>query len=244
VVSQIQTKTSELRAFDSLKARGFLLSKQAYQENDLIVDLLLENKLRISAIVRGGQKSIKRFGGKLEPLQLLQFQLRTPPGIFSYERLFSLEAADVVEIYSGYRASWDALNEGLFYTELMRELLLKGESEEWVFRSCLRILKIANDLVLDREALLWRKIYVWSYFAQQMGFGILGERGLLNDLLAEDFEEWNLLLLSDEIFSEKAICLLSKLSENVLDKKIFRDLYSDWIQRSHLKCRSLEAFMS
>ena len=76
-----------------------------------------------------------------------------------------------------------------------------------------------------------------------MGFGVLGERGLLNNFLEEDFEEWKF-LLSDEIFSEKAICLLSKLSESVLDKKTFRDLYSDWIQRSHLKCRSLELFIS
>jgi hypothetical protein len=243
VVSQIQTKPSELRAFDSIKARGFLLSKQAYQENDLIVDLLLENRLRISAIVRGGQKSIKRFGGKLEPLQLGQFQLRTPPGVFSYERLFALEAADVMEVYSGYRSSWDGLNEGLFYTELMRELLLKGESEEWVFRSCLRIFKIVNDLVIDREILLWRKIYVWSYFAQQMGFGILGERGLLNQLLNEKFGDWKN-ILSDEVFTEKALGFLSGLSENNLDKKTLRDLYSDWIQRSHLKCRSLECFIS
>ena len=243
MVSGIQAKTSELRAFDSIKARGFLLSKQAYQENDLIVDLLLENRLRISAIVRGGQKSIKRFGGKLEPLQLGQFQLRTPPGVFSYERLFALEAADVIEVYSGYRSSWDGLNEGLFYTELMRELLLKGESEEWVFRSCLRIFKVVNDLVVDRETLLWRKIYIWSYFAQQMGFGTLGERGLLNQLLGEKFEEWKNVLF-DDVLSEKCLNLLSGLSENVLDKKILRDLYSDWIQRSHLKCRSLEYFVS
>jgi hypothetical protein len=243
VVSQIQTKSSELRAFDSLKARGFLLSKQPYQENDLIVDLLLETRLRISAIVRGGQKSIKRFGGKLEPLQLVQFQLRTPPGNFSYERLFALEAADVVEVYSGYRTTWEGLSEGLFYTELMKELLLKGESEDWVFDSCLRIFKIVNDLVLDRELLLWRKIYVWSYFAHQMGFGVLGERGLLNGLLFEKFEVWKE-VLREEIFCEKAVCLLDQLSENGLEKKILRDLYSDWIQRSHLKCRSLELFIS
>lgn len=243
MVSQIQTKSSELRAFDSLKARGFLLSKQPYQENDLIVDLLLENKLRVSAIVRGGQKSIKRFGGKLEPLQLIEFQLRTPPGIFSYERLFALEAADVVEVYSGYRASWEGLNEGLFYTELMKELLLKGESEDWVFDSCLRIFKIANDLVLDREVLLWRKIYVWSYFAQQMGFGVLGERGLLNNILSEKFDNWKD-VLKEDIFCEKGVFLLGQLSENILEKKILRDLYSDWIQRSHLKCRSLELLVS
>jgi hypothetical protein len=243
MVSQIQTKPSELRAFDSIKARGFLLSKQAYQENDLIVDLLLENRLRISAIVRGGQKSIKRFGGKLEPLQLGQFQLRTPPGVFSYERLFTLEAADAVELYSSYRSSWEALNEGLFYTELMRELLLKGEVEDWVFFSCLRILKIANELVLDRETHPWRKVYVWSYFAQQMGFGILGERGLLNQLLSEKFEEWKHCLF-EEVFSERSISLLKELSGDCLEKKILRDLYSDWVQRSHLKCRSLECFIS
>src|SRR4051812_44810990 len=109
--SQGEEKRTELRAFDAINSKGFLLFKQPYQESDLIVDILLEQGIRISALVRGGQKSIKRFGGRLEALQLLQFQVRAPKAGYSFERLFSLEAVEVVEIFTGFRSSWQGLNE-------------------------------------------------------------------------------------------------------------------------------------
>lgn len=239
---QNQEKRTELRAFDSINSRGFLLFKRPYQESDLIVDILLEQGLRISALVRGGQKSIKRFGGRLEALQLLQFQVRAPRGSFSFENLFSLEGVDVVEIFSGFRSSWQGLNEGLFYIELFRDLFVKGDLEAWVYPAFSRLLLITNELSADKDMATWRKVYLWSYFAYRLGFGFIGETGLFNALIKEHFELWKKIHL-EEVFSENAIRLLSELFENSLDKPVLRDLYSDWIGRSHLKCRSIESIL-
>lgn len=242
MVSQNEEKFGELRAFDSISSKGFLLYKQPYQESDLIVDVIIEKGMRLSALARGGQKSVKRFGGRLEPLQLIQFQLRAPRGGFSYENLFSLEAVEVLEIYSGFRNSWQGLTEGLFYTELLRDLFMKGELESWVYPTSARIFSVANELAVDKEMAAWRKVYLWCYFASRLGFGSLGERGLFNSLIGDHFETWKK-VQQEDVFSENAIRLLEELFENHIEKPILRDLYSDWIGRSHLKCRSIESLL-
>jgi hypothetical protein len=232
--------SSELKAFESFRARGFLLFRQNYQENDLIVDLLLDRDLRISALVRGGQKSVKRFGGKLEPLKLLSFQLRSPRGLSNYDKLFSLEAADVVEDFESYRKSWNSLNEGLFYTEFFRDLSHKGEIEPWFFEAALKVIVAGNHLTTN-EVADWRRLYVWLYFSKRSGFGLLGSKALFASSLGERFEEWES-IFSENLFSERVVSFLEEQAGKVLDKKIIRDLYSDWIQRSHLKCKSLETW--
>ncbi|MEZ4813729.1 MAG: DNA repair protein RecO [Bdellovibrionota bacterium] len=244
MVFEIEKRSStshELKAFESFASRGILLFRQNYQENDLIVDLILERGLRLSALVRGGQKSIKRFGGKLEPLKLLNFQLRSPKGLSSFEKLFSLEATDVVEVFDEYKKTWNSLNEGLFYTEFFRDLFPRGDLEPWMYQNALKSLVAGNHLCLEAGE-DWRRLYVWFYFSSQLGFGLLGDKGLFARLFSEEqHTEWSA-LFTETLFSDKAVKFLEGQCGKVLEKKILRDLYSDWMQRSHLKCKSLESW--
>ncbi len=243
MVSEIEKRNStshELKAFESFRSRGLLLYRQNYQESDLIVDLLLDVGLRISALVRGGQKSIKRFGGKLEPLKVLNFQLRAPRGFVNYDKLFSLEAADVVESFDEYKNTWSSLSEGLFYTELFRDLSQKGEIEPWIYETALKVLIAGNHLSSD-GASDWRRLYVWCYFSKQAGFGVLGDKGIFAQSVGEEYAIWET-LFTENLFSEKVVNFLTSQEGKVLEKKVIRDLYSDWMQRSHLKCKSLEAW--
>src|SRR6187431_2415441 len=112
---------------------GIILAKQAYQENDIILDLLLDKNLRLSALARSAKKSIKRFGGGLEPLQFIQFSIRSNKEIYNFDQLFSLESAQAVELMDAYRQDWKLLRDGVFILELMRDVLPKGEQEPWVY---------------------------------------------------------------------------------------------------------------
>lgn len=244
MVFEIEKRSSashELTAFEAFSASGLILYRQPYQESDLILDLLLDRDLRLSALVRGGQKSIKRFGGKLEPLKLLNFQLRAPKGLVTFEKLFSVEAADVIEIFDEYKNNWNALTEGLFYTEFFRDLFPKGDLESWIYRDSLKVLVAGNHLAND-PAGDWRRLYVWCYFSKELGFGVLGDRGLFAQSLGEEYDNW-VTIFDEKLFSEPVVDFIARQSGRVLEKKVLRDLYSDWIQRSHLKCKSLESWI-
>lgn len=49
-----------------------MLRRVEYGESDLVVTLLTEDMGRVSALARGARKSVKRFGGVLEPMHTLR----------------------------------------------------------------------------------------------------------------------------------------------------------------------------
>ena len=53
-------------------ALALLLRRVEYGESDLVVTLLTEDMGRVSALARGARKSVKRFGGVLEPMHTLR----------------------------------------------------------------------------------------------------------------------------------------------------------------------------
>ena len=53
-------------------AHALLLRRVEYGESDLVLTLLTDTIGRISALARGARKSVKRFGGVLEPMHTLQ----------------------------------------------------------------------------------------------------------------------------------------------------------------------------
>ena len=53
-------------------AQALLLRRVEYGDSDLVVTLLTDTIGRVSALARGARKSVKRFGGVLEPMHTLQ----------------------------------------------------------------------------------------------------------------------------------------------------------------------------
>jgi DNA repair protein RecO (recombination protein O) len=53
-------------------AYALLLRRVEYGESDLVLTVLTDTMGRISALARGARKSVKRFGGVLEPMHTLQ----------------------------------------------------------------------------------------------------------------------------------------------------------------------------
>ena len=53
-------------------ALALLLRRVEYGESDLVITLLTDSIGRVSALARGARKSVKRFGGALEPMHTLR----------------------------------------------------------------------------------------------------------------------------------------------------------------------------
>jgi len=53
-------------------AHALLLRRVEYGESDLVITLLTDSIGRVSALARGARKSVKRFGGVLEPMHTLR----------------------------------------------------------------------------------------------------------------------------------------------------------------------------
>ena len=53
-------------------ALALLLRRVEYGESDLVLTLLTDTQGRISALARGARKSVKRFGGAIEPMHTLR----------------------------------------------------------------------------------------------------------------------------------------------------------------------------
>src|SRR5256714_3364100 len=71
----------------------------AYGDSDLIAHLLVRGRGRVSAFARGARSSRRRFGGALEPFQLVEVLLAERSG----PELWMLREAAVAEAYAGVR---------------------------------------------------------------------------------------------------------------------------------------------
>lgn len=63
---------SRRTARDARVALALLLRRVEYGESDLVLTLLTDTSGRVSALARGARKSVKRFGGVLEPMHTLR----------------------------------------------------------------------------------------------------------------------------------------------------------------------------
>jgi DNA repair protein RecO (recombination protein O) len=67
------------KASARIATEALLLRRIDYGESDLVVTLLTEKLGKVSALARGARKSMKRFGGSLEPMHTLALELDERP---------------------------------------------------------------------------------------------------------------------------------------------------------------------
>jgi DNA repair protein RecO (recombination protein O) len=67
------------KASARVATEALLLRRIDYGESDLVLTLLTEKLGKVSALARGARKSMKRFGGSLEPMHTLALELDERP---------------------------------------------------------------------------------------------------------------------------------------------------------------------
>lgn len=103
------------------KLKVLVLSRHVFQESDLILHLASPIYGRLSAIAKGARKSKKRFsGGVLEPSHYIEALISRKS---QDQELWVLEEAKIIDDFSGLRDSYDRLEAGLWFLEVMIKIL-------------------------------------------------------------------------------------------------------------------------
>jgi DNA repair protein RecO (recombination protein O) len=112
----------------SAKLRAVVLRTVDYGERDRVVTLLSRERGKLSAFARGARSSQRRFGGALEPFNLLAAELTERGG-----DLWVLESAGVERAFGAVRGDLARIACASYAVELARELVRDAEPHEDLF---------------------------------------------------------------------------------------------------------------
>lgn len=112
-----------------LQTEAFILRRLEYGEDHLVVHLLGRKTGRVSAMAFGARRSKRRFAGALEPLRIVEAQLKTPRS----GDLFTLEELEVLESFPGLEERIETITAASYGTELIRETWRAGEDGAPIF---------------------------------------------------------------------------------------------------------------
>jgi DNA repair protein RecO (recombination protein O) len=133
----------------SQHSQAFLLRSVDYADADRIVTLLTSSFGKLSCIARNARRSRKRFGGALEPLALLDVELRQGQG-----QLATLLSAHVARAFPRILAELPRMSAGFAALELLRELSAEHQPDPGVFATALELLGALDAAQVAPEQLL------------------------------------------------------------------------------------------
>jgi DNA repair protein RecO len=109
-----------------LKYQGIVLRTRPYRDADLIVDLLIAELGRISAIARGGRSSKRRFTGALETGARLNVTLtRRGSG-----QLYTLNGCDIIHVPMQARQDLARFYQLAYVVDVINAVTVEGQTEE------------------------------------------------------------------------------------------------------------------
>jgi DNA repair protein RecO (recombination protein O) len=99
-----------------------------FRESDRIVTLFTLEHGKIKGIARGAKKSVRRFGGALEPFARLRIEIALREG------LSSIRQADIVSVFQGIRNDLEKIGLAGYACELTDLMLPEGMANPRMFR--------------------------------------------------------------------------------------------------------------
>lgn len=111
-----------------IRCEAVVLATMDYRESDRIVTLFTLCHGKVRGLARGARKSMRRFGGALEPFARLSVELVVREG------LSSLHSVDIVTVYPRIRQELAAIGHGGYAVELVDRLLPDGAPVPRLFR--------------------------------------------------------------------------------------------------------------
>jgi DNA repair protein RecO (recombination protein O) len=109
------------------KARAVVLSSRPLGEADRIVRLFTRELGRVDAVVKGVRKTTSRWGGRLEPFNVVDLLLH--PG----RSLYTVTQAQLVDVFARLREDREGLSAAAIVCEAAAGLTPEHEPEERVF---------------------------------------------------------------------------------------------------------------
>jgi DNA repair protein RecO (recombination protein O) len=112
----------------SCRCEAVVLGVMDYREADKIVTLFTLEHGKIRGIAKSAKKSVRRFGGALEPFARLQVEIGLKEG------LAQVHMADIVTVFAGIRADLSKIGHAGYACELTDALTPEGMRNPRLFR--------------------------------------------------------------------------------------------------------------
>lgn len=112
----------------SSRCEAVVLGVMDYREADKIVTLFTLEHGKVRGIAKGAKRSVRRFGGALEPFARLQVEIGLKEG------LSPMQMADVVTVFPGIRADLAKIGLAGYACELTDAMLAEGMRSPRLFR--------------------------------------------------------------------------------------------------------------
>jgi DNA repair protein RecO len=125
----------DLRPGEVVAVNAIVLGNQAFKENDKLVRLLTLEFGKISTFAVNAQKSIKRFGASVEPMNFVKAQIKVPRNVADNDSpLFRLERADLRSSFPHLRQSYAAIDTASFALRMVGDFLPELAADESLFK--------------------------------------------------------------------------------------------------------------
>ncbi len=112
----------------SSRCEAIVIGSMDYRENDKIVTLFTLEHGKLKGIARGAKKSVRRFGGALEPFARLTLEIGLREG------LVQIHAADIFTVFPQIRTDLKRIAHAGYACDLTDALLPEGMSNSRLFR--------------------------------------------------------------------------------------------------------------
>jgi DNA repair protein RecO (recombination protein O) len=119
------------------KDEAIVLRKLPYGESDRIVHLFTLNSGRLSAIAKGGAKSVRRFMNTLEPLRIIKVEYFDKSG----KGLPRIENAHILEDFQGIEEDFRRLSIAFFFMEVVDKLVKERQPYPQMFHILSKVLR-------------------------------------------------------------------------------------------------------
>jgi DNA repair protein RecO len=121
------------------KAKGLVISKLNYRENDIIFDLLTEEGKRLSFFLKGGKKNKSRFANSAQIGNFIELTFSSGTN-FNYPREIQIEPSKMFDFYS---KSLSGLN---FFSDIIKivKVVSKDFESPLIYQETLKAFRAGN----------------------------------------------------------------------------------------------------
>lgn len=117
---------------------GIILSSTPIFETDKRIELFSANLGRVTVIAKGAARSTKRFGGRLEPTNLIQAQ------VIQKKAMWPMTDASVIEAFPQIRTEFNRISMAFYFLKLVKKMTVDLQPHPALFDVVIHELRALN----------------------------------------------------------------------------------------------------
>lgn len=225
------------RAGESTTLTGYVLSTTPISEKDKILQFYSREQGKISILARNAQRSVKRFGGCLEPLQRISVLTKFPRENSSTpEPLWFIQSANLEQSFFELRSSYQKLQSALFVSKFTKDIIPNGDIDDNLFESYQDYIASLNDSTYAACSSIGRFAFL-AWFAKQYGYGNLSValKGRIAKYPDTYKNAWREFLSQERTSFSKLFTAIAFYQDHPLNSLEEENIYAHWSELTGLE---------